>query len=436
MKHQMIMRIVVLILCLTITLISAFAQEDEARTFKIAKIEFVGLKIYDDKQALLASGLQIGQETNLSGIKAALSRLLKSGMFRRGKFHYLFVENQAELVFELVEVRSLPCIFDNFVWFQEAEINSAIRQSFPTFDGAIPETDLVIVRIKGILQKLLQEKNIPGQVEYIFSDGGNEQSKHIFRVSSPAPLVCSLRFDGIKMAKENDFAKASKSLLNAEYSIFATHQFAALNLLSLYRRQGFLRASFQAVSAQLENTNKCKNGAAVTIFVNEGIAYKWNQPTWSGNQAFTNAVLESSLGFKVGDPANGEKIDQGINAVLKTYLKAGYVGAQILPKPVFDESTGQISYEITVVENGQFRMGEIGAPNLVATNIFAEGDMKKLLSGWKLKPGDIFDAVYFSEFLDKKTEELKLLQQGKRVQGKLKPNPQTLTLDVELFIGS
>ena len=111
-------RMVVFILCLTGALAPTVAQQDETRTFKISKIEFVGLKMHEEKQALAASGLKIGQETDLNGVKAALARLLRSGMFRRGKYHYLFVDDQAELVFDLVEVRSSPCVFDNFVWFQ------------------------------------------------------------------------------------------------------------------------------------------------------------------------------------------------------------------------------------------------------------------------------------------------------------------------------
>ena len=421
-------RMVVFILCLTGALAPTVAQQDETRTFKISKIEFVGLKMHEEKQALAASGLKIGQETDLNGVKAALARLLRSGMFRRGKYHYLFVDDQAELVFDLVEVRSSPCVFDNFVWFQPAEIANAIRQTFPTFDGTVPETDLVIVRVKGVLQKLLQEKNIAGQVEYIFSEGENEQGAHIFRVTSPAPLVCSLRFDGVQAGKENDLNKVAKPLLNADYSVFATKQFADLNLLPLYRRQGFLRVRFLEPNGQLETTGKCKNSVAVVIRVEEGAIFTWDKAAWSGNTALSIQVLEAALGLKSGEVANGEKIDLGLNAVLKAYLKQGYVAANIKPRVTFDDTSNRVGYEVAIEEGAQYKMGELTAPGL------SESDAKKLLGNWKLNPGDIFDAVYFSEFLQKKNEDLKLRSQGKQVKGQLLPDKQKLTVDLSLSI--
>lgn len=433
MKNQRQMaRIAVFLLCVVSALVQAQQpQPEDKRKFKITKIEFAGLKLYTHQQALAVSELQVGQDIDLTGIKAASARLLKSGLFRRANYHYQFVDDQAELVFEVVEVRSSPCIFDNFIWFQRQEIIHTIRQTLPNFDGTAPEHELTILRIKQSLQTLLQEKGLPGQVDYIFSGGEDgAPANHIFAIKSPAPFVCSVRVDGAKGGRENELLKIAKPLLNGEYSVAVTRQFIAMNLLPLYRKQGFLRASFHEISAQADSSNKCKNGAAVTITVNEGAAYTWEKVSWAGNEALTVSALDAALGLKPGEVANGEKIESGLNAVLKAYLKAGYVTAALTPKPSFDEASNRITYEVAVNEGGQYKMGQISAPG------FSEGDVKKLLGNWKLKPGDIFDAVYFSEYMEKKTEDLKLRLQGRQVKGQLLPDKQKLTVDVKVSIVS
>lgn len=423
------MRIVVLFLCLLGLTNSLSAQQENIRKYKLSKIEFIGLKFYNEKEVLAASELNLGQEIDLNGLKATSVRLLKTNLFRRAIYQYQIIDDQLEVIFDVTEVRSSPCIFDNFIWFQPTELVNAIRLVVPNFEGDAPGNDMVILRIKGALQKLLQEKGLLGKVDYVYnSDESPDAGVHIFAVKFPAPFVCAIRFTGATGSKDGELQKTIKPLLNAEYSVAYLKQFAAANLLPIYRRQGFLRARILDPITQAENSPKCNNGAMLTIPVNEGIAFIWDKVLWTGNQAVATPTLDAMFGVKTGDIANGEKIDDSIKTVLKFYLKKGFISTTFSPQIRLDESNKKVSYEIVITENSQFKMGEISAPG------FAEGDSKKMLGNWKLKPGDIFDALYFSEFLEKKTEDLKLRGQGKRVIGQLIQNNQTLTVNVKLSI--
>ncbi len=418
------------ILSLFFTIVSTQAQEVDNRKFKITKIEFLGLKFYDEKQALAACDLRLGQEIDMSGLKAATSRLLKSGLFRRANYHYNSVDDQIEIAFEVQEVRSAPCIFDNFIWFDNQEITAAIKQSLPNFAGQAPENDLVILRIKEALRKLLQEKNLPGQIQYVYANESEEvnSARHIFSVTSPAPQTCTATFEGASAGRENELKAAAKALLNTEYSLSSAKNLATQSILPIYLRQGFLQAQILRLTVKPENSNKCNNGAAIVIQIKEGQQYLLDTITWNGNQILPTQTLGQMIGLNAGDVANSEKIEAGIKAALKSYLKAGYLEANIKPRLLTDDTKARASYEFTVAEGIAFKMGEFDTSSLT------ENEAKKVGNNWKLKAGDVFDAVYFSEFLEKKTEDLKLRQQGKRLNGQLLPNRQNQTIGLKFMI--
>src|SRR5438093_10148315 len=96
----------------------------------LVRIEFVGLKRLTRDQVIAMSGLKVGQVIDANILDASAGELLKTGMFRKLSYRvHNSPGNQATVTFELEESAvSLPVVFENFVWFTDEEIASAVRK--------------------------------------------------------------------------------------------------------------------------------------------------------------------------------------------------------------------------------------------------------------------------------------------------------------------
>src|SRR5262245_39563211 len=81
---------------------------------------------------------------------------------------------------EIARQQTVPCVFDNFVWFRDQEIVDEIRKDLPSFDGSAPEAGDSIDKILGALKRMLKKKKLPSEVEYTFFSGDGNRSEHIF----------------------------------------------------------------------------------------------------------------------------------------------------------------------------------------------------------------------------------------------------------------
>src|SRR5262245_61523794 len=58
----------------------------------------------------------------------------------RNRYRTGFARGAGASIRPAVTAQSVPCVFDNFVWFKDQEIIDEIRKDLPSFDGAAPET--------------------------------------------------------------------------------------------------------------------------------------------------------------------------------------------------------------------------------------------------------------------------------------------------------
>jgi outer membrane protein assembly factor BamA len=396
---------------------------------RLAKIDFVGLQQRTKEEAVAASGLQSGQDIDISILDAAAQRLMDSGLFKKLSYRYRTVGDEATVTFQVEEDQSAasPVVFDNFVWFSDEELATAVRRQVPTFDGTAPDT--AVDGITRALQQLLAEKKIDARVEYTPSGSlSSKKQEHIFSVDGINIRVCALSFPGASGVGNEELVSKSAPVLTDEYRRSFISAFARENLIPVYRERGYLRAAFQAPIAilQSESEGKCKGGVSVTLPVVEGSVYSWEKAEWTGNAAVSAEQLEKALAMKTSELANGLKIDKGINEAGEVYLKQGYLGLKIKPEPVFDDATNRVTYRISLEEGPQYRMGTLTISGL------SESEIKRLNARWKLKLGDVYDGTYLKEFLKKDLRD-ELRASGstpKKIDTSVQADREKLTVDV------
>jgi outer membrane protein assembly factor BamA len=413
------------LLCVMLLLTAgADAQEPPPNAkWRLATIVLEGLKSQPPEKMIAASGLQIGQTIDFEMVKAAAQRLSQTGLFGKVAYRYRYSSTQIELTFELEEKTSgkKRCHFDNFVWFSDKEIADAIRRDMPDFDGSIVVSDFVGEEIKKSLTRLLAEKKIAGEVVYELDDN----LSYSFKVKGANLPICEFQLAGAQDELKKPLLEALKPLFKTEYSKSDVGLFAKAALVPVYTQRGYLKAAFQAAQPSLSASGACANAVVVTLPVAEGLQYHWNDPVWSGNQAYSAQELNAELKLKQGDVADSMKIDKSWVGVYGVYGKKGHLRVRLKLDPVFDDTRRLVTYQVALTEGPQYRMGQVTIAGI------PEDDARRVKDAWGLKAGEVFNNSYFGAFLEKITRGGLIKQpQGVRAGQELKRDEQKLTVDV------
>jgi len=367
---------------------------------RLSKIEFVGLKHLTNEQVITTSGLEIGQMVDSAALDVAAQKLVNSGLFKKVGYHLRAARDQAIVTFQVEEsIRKMPVSFDNFVWMGETELYSAIRDDIPFFDGTVPEGGDGGEKIAASLRRLLKEKGVAGQVEFMPYGDVSGKQELMFTVKGPKLSICEVSFPGAEVISEEELLKTARPLLQMEYSRKDLGLFARHTLLPLYNHIGYLRAQFAAAVGSIQSSEQCKDGVAVTMSVDEGLQYSWDHADWTGNKVLTAEQLSMALGVKTGDVADDRVIAKGQRAVTDEYGKKGYMAARWIESTTFDDARKHVTYHFTVSEGPQFHMGQLTVAGL------SDEDANKVKALWQLAPGSVFDTSYVSDFITKSARE-------------------------------
>ena len=406
------------------------------QSFKIAKIDFEGLKRLSPEDMIATTGLKVGDSFSVPALDAAAQRLIDSGNFKNVAYRTRPNKDQISITFQVEEVigASSRVVFDNFIWFTDAELMGAVKRDLPSFNGMAPDSGDTVDRINRALRTFLHEHQIEATVTHMVSQDGRGIQEHVFTVTGVPMPICTIHFPGASNISEDKLRVRSKELRASEYSRTFVRLFTQNNLIPLYREVGHLKAAFSPPLSKPEDTANCKNGVEVTIPVDEGLIYKWNKAEWTGNQAITAQELDTLLGMRAGQPANGVKLDQASRDIKKAYGRKGFLLLKMNSVPEFDEQAQSVVYRMDVVEGPQFRMGRL------STKGFSESETNRINEKWELKTGEIFDEGYWEEFSKSLGEVLRAQVIQRRAQNKPPPNingkttldRKALTVDVTI----
>lgn len=326
---------------------------------------------------------------------------------------------------KIARQQTIPCVFDNFVWFKDQEIIDEIRKDLPSFDGSAPETGDSVDKILGALKRMLKKKGLPSEVEYTSSSGDGYQYRpeHIFAARDAKIPLCKIVFQNSPPRLEKELQRAAMALVNKDYSRVSARNFVEGAAVQVYRKYGYLRGANRILSAELDQS--CKNNVVVKVAAEPGIAYVWDKAVWTGAQAISAQSLDAAIELKSGDVADGLKIDTGLQAAIIVYRKLGYIESQIVPKPVFDDAKRRITLNVAITEGPQFRMG-----NFIVRGV-PEKDVARLKERWALKTGAIYDASYLDDFIRKLVDDKLILPDlAPFLKPEFKLDRQGLTVDV------
>jgi outer membrane protein assembly factor BamA len=358
----------------------------------IASIKVTGIHKFPADQVIAASGLKSGDVVTAAQIQDATNLLAALGIFSAVNFRYTAKGDAINLEFQVQEAPTYPVSFDNFPWFTDAEIGSAIRKDVGLFTGEAPGDGTLVNEMTAVIEDLLASQKIKGSVTHqLLAKAVGEGMVMQFHVEGPRLRVQSVQF-GDSIATNSERLKDRVSDIKGQpYSLFAVELFENEHIRPLYIAKGFLRAEIGPPQTHpIPDTNYPKETAVeLSIPIAPGSAYSWKGVSWQGNEAVPSTALDAAVDLKPGEIADGMKIEALWQKIETFYGQHGYLDRKLSAEPQFDDAAHQVSYRVNISEGPQYRMGE-----MVITGLSLDAE-KRLRQAWQIAPGQIFDDGYY-----------------------------------------
>jgi outer membrane protein assembly factor BamA len=374
-----------------------------ASTRHLIAIKVVGSKRFPEAAIAAATGLQIGAAVNDDDFKKAARRLGDMGVFTQIAYTFSYSSAGTKLELQVNDAdKFIPAHFEDFVWFTDAQLKQRIQQHSPLFDGSLPLSGRLADDVSDVLQAMLVENSIPGHVEYQRAGKADGPIDSInYHVTDVLIQVRKIEFTGAADADIPALEAASEKLPDREYSRTSLNLLVQRQLLPVYYARGYLKAQFGEPQPKVikepgaENEDGPRNQTIVDVIfaVTPGQQYKLKGLEWSGNHEFPTDTLQKMVRAEPGQPANTIRLGDNLKDIQKLYGSHGFVTTAIKVDGQFDNAAGAVVLRLIVTEGSVYHMGDLefrGIDNSLTA---------KLRAAWKIRPGDVYDSTYLSEYL-------------------------------------
>jgi outer membrane protein assembly factor BamA len=408
------------------SLLPAQTTRKPPSTFKLISIDVTGTKRYTPAEIIAATGLQLGQTVSEGDFKRASQQLGETGAFSDVAYTYQYSAQGTKLDLQVADSNQFIAVrFDNFVWFSDQELVQKLHRVVPLFQGQLPLAGGLIDEVSDALQALLLERKLQGRADYIrtaHQDGPIDA--FVFKVTGPTIRIRNVAFTGAAPPELPLLQAAAKSLQGQEYLRSMLQIQAEKNLLPIYLARGYLKAAFADTQAKVAQENPQETIVDVEFPVDPGRQYKLTQIQWSGNTVFPAEKLQPLIRLQIAQYANAVQLGDDLEAVQKLYGTRGYLAAHIRSNPQTDDTQSTVGYQLQVHEGDVYHMGELEIQGLDARTT------ARLVEGWKLRGGDVYDASYPQQFLNDTNRVIPLVSWKISVHNSL--NEKDKTVDVTL----
>jgi outer membrane protein insertion porin family len=406
------------LLCSCLLVAAAAAQKQSSvgkatsvTAYKLIAVKVTGTARYTDKEVLAASGLQLGQNAADNDFKEAVQRLGDSGVFSNVVYSYSFSSAGTKLELQLADTgqsKLVPARFENFVWFTDDELRTAIENRVPLFKQLLPIGGNLPDRVSEALQAILSEKHFPGRVDYLRNAEASSGTLTAiaYRVEEVGIRIRAVEFRGASPEHVALLTAAARRLTGAVYDRSTLAETAKFDLLPVYLQRGYLKAAFGPSDARVlpqaaPSPSPSEDAQTITdvqvdaiLPVMPGKVYSTSGVDWKGNAAIAASEIAPLLHLPSVQPADAVRLSHDLESVSKLYRSRGYMRVQIKPDAQFDEDNSTVRYDMNVVEGDLFKMGELDIAGLDTQT------KAKMRAAWTLREGEPYNAEYPRQFLD------------------------------------
>jgi len=378
-------------LMLAFSLLASFVCAGATDHYQLARVVLRGSKRYSEADLLRATGLKIDSQVTAAELQAAAGRLNNTGVFATVQYVFkpaIGTYNGVEANFDLVDATHfLPARFDNFLWFSPEELQTALHNALPLYNGELPLGGSLADDVSAALTSLLASRKLPSEVSYLMEGEKDKPPReYLYKVEHAGLKVTTFIFSGVERMESGLLTQAVTSLQGSDFLHSIVEGWVKSKVSGLYQQNGYLRATVEVKPRLGEN-----GAVAVNVAIQEGTQYRVAGFSWTGNTLLSSEELSKHLTLKPGEPANRVRLEGDLARVRRLFGKFGREAAQIRPVPAFAADT--VRYTLEVSEGELYHMGKL---EVLAPDQYKQ----KVLEIWKLKEGEAYDNTYFLQVLE------------------------------------
>ena len=405
-----------------------FATSLPAQTRVMRTIIFTGVDSYTQPQLLAFTGLKPGASVTQQQIQDAAQKLGDTGLFE----DISFSGNDTGVTFTLKPAATntmLPARFANFVWWQDDDLNRALAAKVPLYRGtALPISGNLRETAASVLTAMVAEKGLAGASvgsHLAASLPGTPPDHIVFTIDNPPILVHSVGLTGVSSGMARKLDRVRTDLSGQPWDALESFINLSGRVGDVYRNDGYLDIAIEKTDHSAPVANPVGIGLDITAAVNEGAQYHVKQLAWAGSGILSTEDFRNRAALHTGDPASPLKLAETLALMRDAYGSKGYIDAKVEAPDQTDRIAHEVSYSITVLPGPQYHLHSVRFPNV------SVDEEKQFLSGWKMKPGDVYDESYAPKFIAQHPE---LAQHGYTVSIQEAKDKAASVVDLRVLI--
>lgn len=309
--------------------------------------------------------------------------------------------------------RRFPYAFSNFVWWNDADLRSALKRRIPSLGEELTEGSQEQTKVRTMLVELLKEKGVDAEVQALYPSYDVLSTKRvpeapppsiIFSVASPPDIL----IDRVVLdSPPQDISDALNSAVNQMQGrpyAFTSFWADAQRMKQGLAQVGYLSAhvEFQPGTPRKENDRYL---VSVNALITAGPKYRVSRVKGDGGPLLQGKDLSPYFSLKPGDVATPFAFGRLMGSLRSTYWHAGYPDIELQGDPVLDAAHALASYQLVVSPGPLYHLRSVKLENL---NGAQETQARDMLG---MKEGDVYDALAAA------TLNSKFLREGSTLKG-------------------
>ena len=366
--------------------------QSESAAATLASIEVTGSKRFTSAQIAPSTGLKVGSQITRADLQQAANALAQLGPFTNVQYRFGSEPTGVVVQFQVADAPAVPVFFDNFSWFTDEQLDAALKQSTPLYDGSAPEHGTLLDAMANSLGLFLVAHGYPGSVSHVLTSRVfSEQQVQEFKVDDAGVDISSINFGDSLAQSDRGIHTRLSDLIGKPYSRMTIELFELEQVRPVYLAHAHDHVQFGPPKPQIDPSARSR--VAVIAPIDPGPAYTWAGVTWTGATALSAHDLDELVKLVPGESANGMTVEATWDAVRDAFTSLGYLDVKLTPTPHYDDAANHVSYTVAIDQGPQYRMGQ-----LVLSGLSIEGE-RRIRGAWEIQPGQIFDKGAFDDFL-------------------------------------
>ena len=380
-----------------ITAGALLAQQQQK--YPVMSIVVKGNKNLPAEQIIRASGLKIGELADKARFDEARKQLEATGMLDSIAYQFEPAPTGKGYVatFLVDEVSPLYTVQFEGLNASRESIDRYLKSKEVLYNGKLPPTSFIIDRYTREIEAYLASVNHPAKLTSTVVPAGPDTYNLVFRTGAPLPAISEVTFEGNKAVLITDLEHSINDVAyGTPYSEYTFKLMLDNQIRPLYEAKGYLAVKFLDITTEPAKDVK---GVVIHLKVDEGPVYKLSGVSLTGVTRAETDDLAKQAKFKIGDVANFEEINAGVERIKKAVMKDGYIHAETELVRRIDDANKSLNLLVRVKKGPQFHYGKLTIKGL---DLNGEAQIEKL---WTGRPGKAYNAEYPEYFLARVKEQ-------------------------------